>query len=119
MHKTHGFWDFYLESVDLPDYIEPGEAAQPEPEAVEEEVIGGVDGYMDWLPPGPIPVKPEHDIDLIKIPEAALTLSHYVKSVGWTLDGSRSAYEGNERRIEQWWAEIADEQGVAWLNTQY
>ena len=80
--------------------------------------VGGVDGLLDWLPPGPIPEKPEYEVTLMNVPDSVRTLSNYIKSVGWTLDGAANNSQGNEKAIERWWAEIANEQGVEWLNTQ-
>ena len=70
---------------------------------------GGIDGTIDWLPPGPVAVKPEYPVIYMNVPEAALTLSNYIKTIGWTLDGASSAKQGNEHAVELWWAEIAKE----------
>lgn len=64
-------------------------------------------------------MKPEYPVAYLQIPEAALTISNYIKSVGWVLDGATSAKQGNELAVEAWWAEIAKEQGTEWLNEQY
>lgn len=80
---------------------------------------GGTDGTTSWLPAGPKAVKPEYPVAYLSIPQAALTISNYIKSVGWVLDGATSAAQGNELAVERWWAEIAKEQGSEWLNDQY
>lgn len=86
-HNQHNRWNFKL----------PVRPPLVVPTTVDSE--GGTDSTADWLPPGPIAVKPEYPVNYLTIPEAVTTISNYIKSVGWTLDGASSAKQGNEKAV--------------------
>ena len=77
-HTIHDRWAFQIDRT--PEKVDP----------INNETSTNTDDGSDWLPAGPIAVKPEYDLTYLQIPNSMLTLTNYIESVGWVLDGANS-----------------------------
>lgn len=80
--------------------------------------VGGIDGSTEWVPPGPTPTKPEHLMNFMYLPHHKHE-SSYILQVGWVLDGEDVPGRGNDKAVQKWMDEIADEKGIDWLNKHH